>query len=59
MEQRLTYLAITRQMLVRPAAPSPTHVRTLDAIHLGTALVNAETSDDEQVRFLTLDVRLA
>ncbi len=57
-EQRLTFVAISRRVLLRAGQSFPTHVRTLDAIHLATAVENAASRADESVTFVTHDVRL-
>jgi len=49
---------ISRQILDRAAGPLPAPVRTLDAIHLATAMTWAETNQEEVV-FLTHDRQLA
>ena len=49
---------LTRTVLRRAALPMATPVRTLDAIHLATALMVRERTDDAVV-FLTHDGRLS
>jgi hypothetical protein len=49
---------MSRQILDRAAGPLPAPVRTLDAIHLATAIMWAETNQEEVV-FFTHDRQLA
>ena len=55
-EHGITSIALTRAVLRRAAAPMPTAVKTLDAIHLATALLLQERHE-EPVTFATHDVR--
>ena len=58
-ESSITFIDISREVLLRAAAPFGTHVRTLDAIHLATAEINAaDVGDGQPVTFVTHDVRL-
>ena len=59
-ESSITFLDLSREVLLRASAPFGTHVRTLDAVHLATAAVNAEDRDDpDPITFVTHDRRLA
>jgi predicted nucleic acid-binding protein len=59
-ESSITFVDLSREVLLRASAPFGTHVRTLDAIHLATAELNAaDVGDGEPVTFVTHDVRLA
>ena len=49
---------LSRQILDRAAGPLPAPVRTLAAIHLATAMIWAETNQEEVI-FLTHDHQLA
>lgn len=55
MHQRFEFAALERSVLRRASEPFPTPLRTLDAIHLATALLYAERPLDA---FLTHDVEL-
>ena len=57
-EDAIAIAPLTRTILRRAALPMATPVRTLDAIHLATALVMRERSD-APVIFATHDVRQA
>ncbi|MEX0782107.1 MAG: type II toxin-antitoxin system VapC family toxin [Dehalococcoidia bacterium] len=60
MEEGLTFLGISREVLNRASGAFSSNVRTLDAIHLATAAVNAEDLDDpDPITFVTHDRRLA
>ncbi len=55
---RLETVELTRSVLSRAAQPLPAPLRTLDALHLSTALLIAEL-DEGPVRFATHDAALA
>jgi uncharacterized protein len=57
-EQGLAIVSLTRTVLHRAALPMPLPVRTLDALHLTTALIVRERSADPVV-FLTHDTQQA
>jgi uncharacterized protein len=57
-EDAVSIVPLTRTILRRAALPMATPVRTLDAIHLATALVMRERSD-RPLTFATHDVRQA
>jgi predicted nucleic acid-binding protein len=57
-EEALSMVPLTRTILRRAALPMATPVRTLDAIHLATALVMRERTD-APLTFATHDARQA
>jgi len=57
-EQSVRRIEIDRRVLARASGPMPTTVKTLDAIHLASALLLAERMS-EKVIFATHDRRLA
>ena len=57
-EDAVSIVPLTKTILRRAALPMATPVRTLDAIHLATALVMRERSD-RPLTFATHDVRQA
>ena len=48
-ERSIQYLEVTRRVLDRAACPLPTVVKTLDAIHLVSAVMLAEHLSDEVI----------
>jgi hypothetical protein len=54
LEKGIGYIAVSRQVLSRAALPLPTVVKTLDAIHLTSALLYAENLG-ERLIFATHD----
>ena len=57
-EQGMAIVSLTRTVLHRAALPMPMAVRTLDALHLTTALIMRERSPEPLV-FLTHDTQQA
>ncbi|MBI4614653.1 MAG: type II toxin-antitoxin system VapC family toxin [Planctomycetes bacterium] len=55
-ERSIALIRLSTHVLERAAQPMPTVVKTLDAIHLATALLFRESRRDE-VEFATHDVR--
>jgi predicted nucleic acid-binding protein len=53
-ERALTFVGVTRRLLRRASDPMAAPVRTLDAIHLATALA-VRSWDPEPLQFLTHD----
>jgi predicted nucleic acid-binding protein len=58
-EATISVVALTRTVLRRATLPMATPVRTLDAIHLVTALMVRERTTDGQLVFATHDARQA
>lgn len=57
-ERTITWIPLNRPVLRRAALPMATAVRTLDALHLASALIRRERSG-EPVTFATHDARQA
>lgn len=57
-ERRIKRIRLTRRILQRASQPFATHIRTLDAIHLASALSFMEATGEE-LRFATADRQLA
>jgi predicted nucleic acid-binding protein len=58
MARGLTRLRLTEAVLSRASEGFPTIIRTLDALHLGTALAWAEGSTRESISLWSLDAQL-
>jgi uncharacterized protein len=57
-EESIDFIGVTKAVLARASLPMPAPIKTLDAIHLATALMFREESHKE-VMFATHDERLA
>ena len=58
-ESGIELVPVTRQVTRAASAPFGTHVKTLDALHLATALLLRDAPGLEELQFATLDVRQA